>query len=216
MPDERQGLDSPSAIRFADLVPDIRRRIVIFSVVRSTLFVVVIVVAYFTLPLTHSASAGPIAGVLVGMVVVATALALQIRATMRSPFPGMRAVESLAITGPLFLIVFATAHYLIEHNSAQAYTQTMTRLDALYFTITVFSTVGFGDIAPVSEVARTVTLLQMIGDILLIFVIARVLFGAVRVRMERRTRPAGETPETPPGPADAASQNPEGHRNTDA
>jgi hypothetical protein len=124
----------------------------------------------------------------------------------------MRAVQALTSSGPLFLILFATTHYLIEHNATHSYSQTMTRLDALYFTLTVFTTVGFGDIAPVSELARTVTMLQMIGDVLLIFVIARVLFGAVKVGIARRTRPADETPAPP---ADPAAQSPEGDRSTD-
>jgi hypothetical protein len=140
------------------------------------------------------------------MIVVALALTLQIRSTMRSPYPGIRAFESLAISGPLFLILFAATHYLIGRSSAHSYSQTMTRLDALYFTITVFTTVGFGDITPVSEIARTVTLLQMIGDLLLIFVIARVLFGAVKVGIERRSRSASETPARP---AQVAGQNKE-------
>jgi voltage-gated potassium channel len=210
MLDEHLNSSSPS--RLEDLMPDVRRRKIAFSALRSLTVIAVIVGAYFTLPFTRPLGAGPITGVVVGMVVIATALTLQIRATMRSRFPGMRAVEALASSGPLFLILFATAHYLIEHNATHSYSQTMTRLDALYFTLTVFTTVGFGDIAPVSELARTVTMLQMIGDVLLIFVIARVLFGAVKVGIARRSRSAGETPPRPTGPA---GQGPEGDRSTD-
>jgi Ion channel len=202
-----EHLNSSKPSRFEGLMPDIRRRKIAFLIVRSLLVTTIIVTAYFTLPFSRSLGAGPIAGIVVGLVVVATALTLQIRATMRSPFPGMRAVEALTSTGPLFLILFATAHYLIEHNTAGSYTQTMTRLDALYFTLTVFTTVGFGDIAPVSELARTVTMLQMIGDVLLIFVIARVLFGAVKVGIARRSR---STSETSPPTAAPAGQSPEG------
>lgn len=200
-------LHSSSQIRFEDLVPDIRRRMVFFSAVKSIVLAAVIVTAYFTLPFDHSMSAGPLAGIVVGMVVVATTLTLQIRATMRSPFPGIRAVESLALSVPLFLILFATTHFLIGRNDPHSYSQTMTRLDALYFTLTVFTTVGFGDIAPVSELARTITMLQMIADLLLIFVIARVLFGAVKVGIERRSRSASETSARP---AQVAGQNQEG------
>lgn len=207
-----EHLNSSSPTRLEDLMPDIRRRKLAFSAIRSLAVTTVIVTAYFTLPFSRPMGAGPIAGVVVGMVVVATALTLQIRATMRSPFPGMRAVEALTSSGPLFLILFATTHYLIEHNAPQSYSQTMTRLDALYFTLTVFTTVGFGDIAPVSELARTVTMLQMIGDVLLIFVIARVLFGAVKVGIARRSHSTGQTH---PPPADPAGQSPEDDRRTE-
>ena len=43
--------------------------------------------------------------------------------------------------------------------------QPLTRADALYFAVTVFSTVGFGDITPESEAARVVLIVQMLGDL---------------------------------------------------
>jgi hypothetical protein len=39
----------------------------------------------------------------------------------------------------------------------------LSRTDALYYTITVFSTVGFGDITPRADLARIVTMVQMGG-----------------------------------------------------
>ncbi|HKF33447.1 MAG TPA: potassium channel family protein [Jatrophihabitantaceae bacterium] len=214
MPSERQGqpLEGSSRSLFEELMPDVRRRTIVFAVVRSLAVVTLIVAAYFTLPFNRPRGAGPIAGIVVGLILVATILTLQIRATMRSPYPGMRAFEALASSGPLFLVLFASAHYLIEHHARHSYSQTMTRLDALYFTFTVFTTVGFGDIAPVSELARTVTMLQMVADVLVIFVVARVLFGAVKVGIERRSRSANETPRPQ---ADAAEQSPEPRQGPD-
>jgi Ion channel len=211
MPGERRGRSPNSSrpARFDEATSNERRRVAVFAALRSLAFAALIVAAYFTLPLTRPRAAGPIVEVVVGLILVATTLTLQIRATMRSPFPGVRAFEALAISGPLFLILFATTHYLIERNDPHSYSQTMTRLDALYFTFTVLTTVGFGDIAPVSELARTITMLQMVGDLLLIFVVARVLFGAVKVGIERRGRPTGETP---PSDGDAESRSPERHR----
>jgi hypothetical protein len=53
--------------------------------------------------------------------------------------------------------------------------------------VTVFSTVGFGDIVPRSEVARIVLMVQMLGDLALLGAGARILLGAVRRGLERRT-----------------------------
>jgi voltage-gated potassium channel len=39
----------------------------------------------------------------------------------------------------------------------------LSRTDALYYTITVFSTVGFGDVTPRADLARIVTMVQMGG-----------------------------------------------------
>jgi hypothetical protein len=55
----------------------------------------------------------------------------------------------------------------------------------LYFTVTVFATVGFGDIVGVSQTARTVSMIQMVAGLVLVGLIARVMLGAVQ---ESRTR----------------------------
>ena len=58
--------------------------------------------------------------------------------------------------------------------------------------MTVFSTVGFGDIVPRSEAARVVLMVQMLGDLALLGAGARILLGAVRRGQQRRTEPGDE------------------------
>lgn len=53
--------------------------------------------------------------------------------------------------------------------------------------MTVFSTVGFGDITAKSETARVVLIVQMLADLGLLGVGARVLLGAVRRGRQRRS-----------------------------
>jgi hypothetical protein len=53
--------------------------------------------------------------------------------------------------------------------------------------VTVFSTVGFGDIAPKSEAARVVLIVQMLGDLALLGAGARILLGAVSRGRQRRS-----------------------------
>ena len=117
-----------------------------------------------------------IAVALVGLTVA------QILATLQSPYPSLRAMESLGTSVPLYLVTFATTHYLIEYRHTGSYSQPMTRLDAFYFATTVFTTVGFGDITPISERARVVTLLQMVGNLILIGLVARILLSAGQLR----------------------------------
>ena len=57
----------------------------------------------------------------------------------------------------------------MERASAASFTEPLTRTDALYFTVTVFSTVGFGDISPKSEAARVVLIVQMLADLVLLW-----------------------------------------------
>jgi voltage-gated potassium channel len=83
---------------------------------------------------------------------------------MRSRYPTVRAVEELRLIVPLYLL-FASTYFVMERASAATFTQPLTRADAWYFTVTVFSTVSFGDITPKSEVARVVLIVQMLGDL---------------------------------------------------
>ena len=57
--------------------------------------------------------------------------------------------------------------------------------------MTVFTTVGFGDITAKSETARVVLIVQMLADLALLGAGARVLLGAVRRGQQRRSDPGG-------------------------
>ena len=59
--------------------------------------------------------------------------------------------------------------------------------------VTVFATVGFGDISAVSSVARVLVTVQMVGDLVLIGLVLRVFMTAV----DRGRRRAAEREETP-------------------
>jgi voltage-gated potassium channel len=54
--------------------------------------------------------------------------------------------------------------------------------------VTVFTTVGVGDISPKSETARIVLMVQMLADLALLGTGLRVLLGAVQHGRERRSQ----------------------------
>jgi voltage-gated potassium channel len=63
----------------------------------------------------------------------------------------------------------------------------LTRTDALYFTVTVFATVGFGDITAASQSARALVTAQMILDLIVLGAVIRVFIGAVRLARQGPT-----------------------------
>ena len=91
---------------------------------------------------------------------------------------------------PFYLLVFASTYFVMQRASAANFTQPLTRTDALYFAVTVFSTVGFGDITPKSEAARVVLIVQMLGDLALLGAGVRVLLGACAAASNDRARAA--------------------------
>lgn len=118
-------------------------------------------------------------GLVGGIAVVALLLSWQVRKISRSQRPGLRAMEALGTTLPIYLLLFATTYCLIEHNASDRFSEPLSRSDALYFTVTVFSTVGFGDISPRSEPARLLVTEQMTANLLLVGGAARYVVAAV-------------------------------------
>ena len=182
--------------RFHALSAANRRRLVFWAILRGVVVAVVLIVLYYVLPLDRPWGSGTAIRLLIGIVVFAGVMVWEVRAIVGSRYPGLRAAEALGLILPLYLVVFASAYFVMERASAASFTEPLTRTDALYFTVTVFSTVGFGDISPKSEAARVVLIVQMLADLALLGAGIRVLVGAVQ-------RGRQQNPDTgdDPGPA---------------
>ena len=92
----------------------------------------------------------------------------------------------------MFLVLFATAYFVMSRTAPGNFSEPLSRLDSAYYTVTVFATVGFGDITPVTSAARAATTLQMVGDVILVGLVAQVIVGAVRQGVRRRDAQADE------------------------
>jgi hypothetical protein len=147
--------------------------------------VTVLVVLYYLLPLDHSSAGGAVTTLLIGLAVFIALVALQVRAIIRSPFPGLRAVEALATSVPLFLLLFAGSYTVMSTMSAGNFDGRLTHTDGLYFAVTVFSTVGFGDITAKTQAARLLVTGQMIADLVVLGLAVKVIVGAVSRRREQ-------------------------------
>ena len=147
--------------------------------VRSLLSAALLVTVYYLLPLDSAFTPGTVLGLVGGIVAAGLLLSWQIRKIALSKRPELRAMEALGTTLPLYLLLFAATYYLMEQTAPDSFSEPLTRSDALYFTVTVFSTVGFGDISPRSEPARLLATGQMTMNLLLIGVAARLLVSAV-------------------------------------
>ena len=162
------------------------RRRVALALLRASLTATVLVVLYYTVPVSGAMDASAVALLLGGLLLFAVVITWQIRAILVSSYPGLRAVEALAFAIPLFLLLFALVYFKMADLQAQAFSEPLNRTDALYFTITVFSTVGFGDITPETQPARVVTMVQMLGDLVVVGLVLQVMLGAVKASRQRR------------------------------
>ena len=175
------------------------RRLVALGLLRALLTTTVLVALYYLSPLDHVAAVPLPVSLIVLLLVLVGVCVWQVRAITRAAYPGIRAVEALAATVPLFLLLFAATYYLMAQDDPANFSQEpLTRTDTLYLTITIFSTVGFGDISAASQSARLVASLQMLLDLLVLGLGIRVFTSAVqRGREQQATDPSPSQPNSP-------------------
>lgn len=187
------------AMRLADLDPGARRR----ALVRSGAIIVgalaLLLAALYLLPFNHFSSGGSIVRLGAVIALVAAVFILQVRRISRAELPELRAIEALGIVIGVFLVGFSIVYLSMSRNNVHTFTQPLDPTRALYFTISVFSTVGFGDITPRTDPARLVVAAQMLLDLAIIGIVVRMIFTAARSRMA----PAGNSGrDNTPAPAE--------------
>lgn len=176
------------------LTPAKRRRLIARGLLRALASTTVLVALYFLVPFAII-DALPL-GVWLGfaLLVLVSVSTWQLRAITRSAHPRVRAIVALAITAPLYLLLFAATYFLMSTADSEHFTSgALTRLDALYFTVTIFATVGFGDVSPATQEARLVVMVQMILNLLVLGAGIKVFLGAVQRRRKDQESGASAT-----------------------
>jgi voltage-gated potassium channel len=170
-------------------------RIIVRALLGAAGSTVALVAIYYLLPLDRSSTWVAVTMLVIGLVLLIALVAFQVRWIVVSRFPGLRGVQALATSIPLFLLLFASTYVVMAAISASNFSEPLTRTDALYFTVTVFSTVGFGDITAKTETARLVVTGQMIADLVVIGLAVKVIVGAVK--RGRQQQPTGAVAAPP-------------------
>ena len=178
-----------------DLAPGQRRRLVLRTLLRGSVSAAVIVALYYLLPLDHLSDAGSVLLLTLGLIVVMGMIGWEVRAILKADYPAIQAVGALAMTVPLFLVLFATTFYLIDRATPGSFSEHLDRTGALYFTVTTFSTVGYGDITARTDGARLIVIAQMLADLIVIGFGVKIIFGAVQ--MGRQRGPESAAPGRP-------------------
>jgi len=174
----------PAAVR-----PSTRR--LLWTMVQVVGSIVVLVTLYYVLPLDHSSMSMTVTMLLAGLAGFVLLVGFQVRAIVRSSYPALHAIEALAISVPFFLMIFASTYVALANLVPASFGEHITHTDGIYFTVTVFSTVGFGDITAKTETARLVVTLQMLTDLIIYGLVIKVFMRAVRRGQQRKASPDG-------------------------
>ena len=155
-----------------------RRREIITTAIAVILAWIVLFGVYYLIPFDDLTSGESLVRLVIGIAVFIVVLALQLHGIKRAEVPQLRAIQALGVTIPLFLVVFAVVYLSMSQSSPTHFSEPLDHTGALYLVITVFSTVGFGDITPESHGARILISVQMLLDLIVIGAVVHLLVGA--------------------------------------
>jgi hypothetical protein len=162
-----------------------RRQLVVVAAT-SLIGVAVILGIYFAVPTT-----GSILGPVLCALIFITLVAVELRAVVRNPRPVSRGAIAMARVVPVFIVLFAWTYVAMSANDPHTFTEPLSRSGALYFTITVLSTVGFGDITPVTDAARLTVSIQMICDLVVLGILVKLIVGVAKHARARQAPTGG-------------------------
>ncbi|TQF65909.1 two pore domain potassium channel family protein [Rhodococcus spelaei] len=156
------------------------------ALVRPSCSAALLVLAYFLVPMRNLHSASAIGGLVLVLALVGALCGWQIWKIVHARYPALQAVEALALSLPAYLLAFATLYHVLSSVTPSSFSEPLSKLDALYFTLVCFSTVGFGDITAASETARAIVSVQIVANLALLAVGVRIITAAVKAGKRRR------------------------------
>ncbi|MGO8871132.1 MAG: potassium channel family protein [Acidimicrobiales bacterium] len=148
------------------------------TAVRAVAIVAVLVAVYYFVPIATRPHEAIGLRLGVSMAFFIAVLTNEIRLIAKHDQPMLRAAVAMATIIPLFLVLFAWIYLTMARSNPATFGGPLDRTSALYFTVSVFSTVGFGDITPKTDPARLVVTVQMLADLAVVAVVIRLILGA--------------------------------------
>ena len=186
----RKDRVASTPVRLTDLDPAARKAAIFRCGATIMLSWVFVVGAFYLLPIGHESGFRAFLRLGLDIALVGAVFAWQIRRISLAELPELRAVEALGIVVVVFLVLFSGIYLAMSHDSAATFTTPLDHTRALYFTISIFSTVGFGDITPKTDTARLLVSTQMLLDFVVIGAAVRIIFNAARSRVAPGTAAA--------------------------
>ena len=179
-----------SAAAWTELDRRQRRREIIETTIAVVATWVLLLAIYYLVPFTHLTSGQSVSRLVLGIAAFGAVLAWQLHRVKNADYPGLRAVQALGGAIPLFLVAFAAGYLSLSHADVTHFSEPLDHTPALYLTVTIFSTVGFGDITPEGDLALIVVSIQMILDLVVIGAVVRLLTTAAKGGLGGPTDPA--------------------------
>jgi voltage-gated potassium channel len=135
-----------------------------------------LLLAYYTFPVEWAGGSLAIfllsiLGTVGGVVLVGTMMAKELGSVRRGdPGRGLRGLSMLLI---LLVMAASLTFFLLDQASPDAFVGLETRTDALYFTLTTMTTVGFGDVHAEGQLARALVCVLIVFNVVVVASLVR-------------------------------------------
>ena len=173
-------------------------KLVVGMLIRVTISVTILFAAYYLVPTKGTGEDSDLPWLILDLVIFGVVVAIQVPAIIKAKYPKLRAIEALAVTVPLFLLIFSRVYLSNSLTDPAVFTLPLDNTTALYFTVTVFATVGFGDIVAQTNGMRLLVTLQMLLDLVVLGLVIRLLTSAAQRGVQRRNELRGDADGTGP------------------
>ena len=161
-------------------------KLVVGMLIRVTVSVTILFAAYYLVPTKGSGEDSDLPWLILDLVIFGVVVAIQVPIIVKAKYPKLRAIEALAVTVPLFLLIFSRIYLSNSLTDPAVFTHPLDNTTALYFTVTVFATVGFGDIVAQTNGMKLLVTLQMLLDLVVLGLVIRLLTSAAQRGVQRR------------------------------
>jgi hypothetical protein len=166
------------------------------ALITTALLVVGACVVYAFIPLTGEDSwLGGLIGLATILLVIPVTV-WRVRAINTSERPIFEAAEAVVLMLIMLVLGFSAVYMNLSDRQSQMSGIT-NKIDAVYFTVTTLSTVGFGDVHAVGRLARLVVVLQIATDFALIATGLKLVTGVAQRRAREVHGPRFGSSETP-------------------
>src|SRR5664279_309907 len=156
------------------------------ALLRVLISITLLFAAYFLIPARGEGAGSDLPWLILELVVFGVIVAIQVPAIVKARYPNLRAIEALAVTIPLYLLIFARVYLSVSLGNPAVFSHPLGNVSALYFTVTVFATVGFGDIVATTDQMRLLVTAQMLLNLVVIGLVIRLLTSAARRGVARQ------------------------------
>lgn len=163
----------------------------IWMCVRLSLSVVALLWVYYAIPVRGDDGNSDLPWLILELVIFGVIVGVQVPLITRARYPLLRGMESLALTILLFILIFARVYLSNSVADPAVFTQHLDKDTALYFTVTVFATVGFGDIVAASNPMKLLVTVQMLLNLVVFGLVIRVISSAAQRAVARKKSDQG-------------------------